>query len=264
MMKRLLFTLAVVFTFTVLFSPFVFAADSDKIISEAYDLYKKEKYEEARKLYEEALKANPDLPDLNFNTGAARFKTGEYDLAGGSFEKGMVSQDKALESRSSYNLANTKYKIAKSLINTDASGAEKLMLESLGYYKRAIDLNTRDDDAKFNYELVDKELKELKERQQQQQGQCQTPKDKSNQERQQNQQQEGQKQQEQSEQEQEKQESKEQKEEAPETSGQPQDVKEMSAEQAKMLLEGYRQEENQQGRLQDTRKGRQQEVSKDW
>ena len=137
------------------------------------------------------------------------------------------------------------------------SSAAKLLAESLGYYKRAIELNPRDNDAKFNYELVNRELKALKDKltQQQnkrQQGQGQEEK-KEQQQKQENQQQQkaGQGQ--------------EQEQQQPQSSeGQAQDLKEMSPEEAKMLLEGYRQEEAGQGKLEDTRKGQPTEATKDW
>ena len=90
MTKRVFLSLLKIFALTGLFVPLAFAADSAKIISRANDLYKKEKYEDARKLYEEALAVKPDMPALNFNAGAAQFKTGEYGKAAGSFEKGLL------------------------------------------------------------------------------------------------------------------------------------------------------------------------------
>lgn len=270
MTKRVFLLLLKIFALGGLFVPLVFAADSAKIISRANDLYQKGKYKEALKLYEDALAAKPDMPLLNFNAGAARFKTGEYEKAAGSFEKGLVSEAKNLESASSYNLANTKYSIAKSREGSDPSSAVKLLDESLGYYKRAIELNPRDNDAKFNYELVNRELKALKEKlkqQQQQQGQGgqQQQNQQSQQDKeQQNKQQQGQGQEEKKEQEQ-KQESQQQQEQQPQPAeNQPQDLKEMSPEEAKMLLEGYRQEEAGQGKLEDTRKGQPTEAAKDW
>ena len=257
MTKRVFLSLLKIFALTGLFVPLAFAADSAKIISRANDLYKKEKYEDARKLYEEALAVKPDMPALNFNAGAAQFKTGEYGKAAGSFEKGLVLEGKDLESASNYNLATAKYKIAKSIEDSNPSEAVKLLDQSLSYYKRAIELNPRDNDAKFNYELVNRELKALKDKltQQQnkrQQGQGQEEK-KEQQQKQDNQQQQkaGQGQ--------------EQEQQQPQSSeGQAQDLKEMSPEEAKMLLEGYRQEEAGQGKLEDTRKGQPTEATKDW
>lgn len=256
MIKKVFLLLLKSFALAALFVPLAFAADSAKIISRANDLYQKGKYEEALKLYEDALAQKPDMPLLNFDAGAARFKTGEYEKAAGSFEKGLVSEARNLESASSYNLGNTKYSIAKSREGSDPSSAAKLLGESLGYYKRAIELDSRDNDAKFNYELVNRELKALKEKsKQQQQQQGQGGQQQQNQQSQQDKEQ------------QDKQQQKQQQQQAgqgQEQEQQPQDLKEMSPEEAKMLLEGYRQEEAGQGELKDTRKGQPTEAAKDW
>lgn len=264
------------------FTSLASAAESAKIVNKANSLYQRQKYAEALKLYNEAFVNEKDLPALNFNRGAAQFKTGDYEKAVGSFEKGLVSEDRNLESWSNYNTANSKYEIGKLKANKDLSAAVKLLEESLGYYKRTIDLNPKDEDAKFNYELVEKELKALKEKLEQQEKEDgkQEGKEKQKQEKQpekqegQKQEQEkDQKQQEQQEQKQTPQEEKhaeqnESKEERPssqEKAGQKGELKEMRPQEAKMLLDGYRQEEEKPfGLIDDKSKGSSDEALKDW
>lgn len=87
------------------------------------------------------------------------FSQGNFDLAISNFEKALLSKDKLLESQANYNIGNSKYKLGKLKENTDLASCAKLFRQALDYYKRALDLNPHDQDAKFNYELVAKELK---------------------------------------------------------------------------------------------------------
>jgi len=260
-----------------LFTSLADAAESAKIVNKANSLYQRQKYAEALKLYNEAFVGEKDLPALNFNRGAAQFKTGNYELALGSFEKGLVSENRDLESWSNYNTANSKYEIGKLKANKDLSAAVKLLEESLGYYKRTIDLNSKDEDAKFNYELVEKELKALKEKLKQQekenqkqegQGKKEQEKDSEKQKSQKQEDKFGQGQPEQKEQKQAPQEdsqAKQNESKQEEKSGQKGELKEMLPQEAKMLLDGYRQEEERPfGLIDDKRKGSSDEVSKDW
>ncbi|MFQ5484273.1 MAG: hypothetical protein ACE5DO_02960, partial [Desulfobacterales bacterium] len=69
-----------------------------------------------------------------------------------------------LEAKAIYNLANTKYKLGNAQAKKDINGAIGLYRESLDYYRRAMEMNEKDRDAKYNHELVEKQLKVLLDR----------------------------------------------------------------------------------------------------
>lgn len=269
------------------FSSWAFGAEYDKIVRRANALYKDKKYEEALKLYQEAAENHSDQPRLNFDLGAAQFKTGDFDKAGDSFQKASTTQDRVLEAKANYNLGNAKYMAAKQKEALDLSGAVNLMAESLGYYKRALDLDVKDNDIKFNHEFVSRELKLLEEKlknepPQAQQKQSEGRKDqreegKGAKEEGRGKRDEGRGKRDEKEEESQSQrvtESEssvteasagEQKDgEAEEKAGQGKDVREMSRREARMLLDGYEQEELSQGAINDTRKSEPREVLKDW
>lgn len=114
-------------------------------------LYNNKKYVEAAKLYEAALSKDPTAGIINFNLGDTLYKKGAYDKAMNSFNKAIASGEASLVSRADYNIGNAHYRL-------------KAHETALQFYKRSIDLNPKDMDAKFNYEFVQKMLKESKDK----------------------------------------------------------------------------------------------------
>lgn len=289
------------FKFLFLYSLFIslaFAGDSAKIVSGANRLFNAGKYDEALKSYNEALISNPDSYAINYNIGTAYFKKGDYEMAISSFEKATLCSDKTLESKANYNIGNSKYKLGKLKENTELTNTVKLLREALDYYKRAIELDSNDKDAKINHELVEKELKILLDKLKQQQenkekgqNEKQEQKNKQQSENKSANQAQEQKNQEENQAEAQKQdnetkakeeqsqdetketqmnktqeENKEQTGGFNETASMPQqnESQEMSEQEAKMLLDGYRQEENAKGEIKDTTRGYPADVLKDW
>jgi tetratricopeptide (TPR) repeat protein len=231
---------------------FLFADDSVTIVNQANNLYRQKKFDQAIKLYNQAQIKSPDSAEINYNIGIAWFKKEDYNAAISFLEKATASKDKILESKANFNIANAKYKLGRLKENTGLKETISLLRQSLDYYKRAIELDPQDQDAKINHELVEKELKILLDKLKQEQ-------DQQKDEQQENKQEPAKQEQEAGQQKQEDQQVQEQQE-----PGQAEDVKEMSKEEAKMLLEGYRQEENASGMLKDDRKGGEGKVLKDW
>ncbi len=155
----------IVISFFLLFLPSsVLAASAEKEVREGNRLYKQEKYDDALAKYSSAQTELPDSGIINFNIGTAMYKKGDFQNAIDAFTKALVTEDKYLEAQANYNIANSKYKLGNLKINTDLSGAVNLYREALDYYKRAIELNQDDTEAKYNHELVEKKLKVLLDR----------------------------------------------------------------------------------------------------
>ncbi len=255
----------------------VFASPA-KAVSEGNKLYDQEKYDEAIKKYNEAKSEAPDSDIVNFNLGTTLYKKGRYQEAADAFTKAIVTKDKKLEAKTTYNIANSKYKLGSLQENADPNSAVDLYRESIDYYNRTIELDENDKDAKYNHDLVEKRLKTLLEKlknqiQQQQQNQKQDKKDnqgnkgvqeKSGQEKQDNKQQQksGNKQAETADAIDKKAEQ-EKNDQAGERGAAGEKTKAMSPEEARMLLDAYRAEEA--GAVSDHgKKGYYEEVLKDW
>ncbi len=163
------YTMNIILVIILLFSQPVlcFAESAAKAVRKGNQLYKEKKYDEAIKNYNEAQITMPDSEVVNFDTGAALYKKGDYEKAMDSFIKGLTTEDPALESKANYNIGNSKYRQAELKENTELEVAIALCREALDYYKRAIELNEKDKDAKYNHEFVEKKLKTLLEKQKQ-------------------------------------------------------------------------------------------------
>jgi Ca-activated chloride channel family protein len=142
-------------------APDLMALGDAAIVNKANRLYNEGKYEEAVNVYEEV---DTDLSEsgiAGYNKGAALYKNREYEKAAESFSGGLISSEPGLEAKASYNMGNTKYKLGNMVEPMKQGTAARLYREALDYYKRAIELDESDPDAKFNYEFVKKELHRL-------------------------------------------------------------------------------------------------------
>lgn len=282
---RMLILLMLFFFCPLIFPPALFASTA-KIVREGNRLYEEGKYDEAVNKYNSAKAEAPDNASgiINFNLGAALYKQGRYAEAVDAFTNALSEADKKLEAKAVYNTANSKYRLGSSLANTDMESAAALYRESLDYYKRAIELDEENKDAKYNLDFVEKKLKALldkmkkrKERGEDKKGkqgkqgkqENEQPDDKSGKEKQG----EGEGQQQQretgNEQTQEKVAGdktgfKEDTGETQKSAGaQAQENREMSPEEARMLLDAYGQDETGDN-LRQRKKGHYREVFKDW
>ncbi|NQT23186.1 MAG: tetratricopeptide repeat protein, partial [Candidatus Omnitrophica bacterium] len=177
-MKKALY-IAFIFGILLLFSAqFGYAASARRAVKQGNRLYEEEKFEEALKEYQKAQGKLPDSDIVNFDVGTALYKKSDYRKAVDSFTKTLITEDKDLEAGANYNIGNAKYRQGSLIENSDLEDAIRLYRESLDYYKRAIELNEEDEDAKFNYEFVEKKLEALLKKQEQQENQKEKQEDK--------------------------------------------------------------------------------------
>jgi len=174
-MKQLILLILILFLFV---SPSLAGPQAENEVKRGNLLYNKGSFEDALEKYEQALLDSPDSDIVNFNLGNALYKIKDYEKAVTHYEKSLVLDDQSLEQKASYNLGNTKYKNGIGREDTDLQGAVNLLEQSLRHYERAIELVPDDEDAKYNYEFVKKELERLKEKLKKQQQQKQSQQDK--------------------------------------------------------------------------------------
>ena len=124
-------------------------------------LYEKGGYDEALVEYNKALTDKPESAIINFNIGSARYKKGQYDEAIKAYSKALISEDRKLEASANYNIANAKFRQGQTKQAADLAGAIAEYKTALDYYKRAMELDPEDKDAKLNHEFVERMLKDL-------------------------------------------------------------------------------------------------------
>ena len=154
-----------------LFNKIIFSQD------QGLEYYSNQKFDDAKKYYEALILGNGSLPEAHFGKGAASYQLGEFDSALDSFDKSLKSSDKQVKSKAYYNLGNTFYKNNKKE-------------EAIKYYRKALELNPNDKEAKFNYELLKYQPDPPKEENQEQQEQEQQEQEQQEQEQQEQEQQE--------------------------------------------------------------------------
>ena len=119
------------------------------------DHYNNNEFEKARQYYESILIDRNDDPAANFGLGATAFQQQDYAAAMKGFETALGTDNDKLKSSAYYNMANI-------------LAQNQRLEESLAFFRKSLELNPSDLDAKINYELIKFQLQ-----QQQQQNQDQ-------------------------------------------------------------------------------------------
>jgi tetratricopeptide (TPR) repeat protein len=109
--------------------------------------YEEGKYDDARAYYEHVLKNRKQDETAQFGLGATAYQQKDMETAARSLNNVMNSDDKSLASKAMYNLGNM-------------FRDQEKMEESLALYRKSIELDPTDQDAKVNYELLKQVLQE--------------------------------------------------------------------------------------------------------
>jgi len=266
---------------TIRLLPLIFVAsllvnDGEKEGRRGNELYAQQQYDLAAEAYEGGLAVlSADAPrllryGLLNNLGAALLKSGDSAAAGEAFARALASAPEAVDvARTSYNAGN-------------ASFAAKDLESALAHYRESLLSDSENEDAKYNYEFVKRQLEQQQE--QQQGGQ---PNDQQDQERRDRDDAEGEQDQQGGEQEQEQEQEHEQEQEQgqqgaendqqPEGGQENQDAQSdessrepqqsptnLSEEEAERILQALQNEEEQLLRQVQRPKSRPRQVEKDW
>lgn len=213
-----------------------------------------------------------------YNRGIDFYNKSDYNKATEDFLKALNTENRKMEQWASFNLGNAHFQNAEKMQDKQPGDALNGYKSALKFFQRAIELDPLDKDAKYNYELTSKKIQQQEQNQQQQQ-----EKQKNQQEQGQDSQQEQQKQQEQNNQ-QKQQDSQQQSQENQQQQSQRQNEKqeqesrdsaaeqkqskprEMTKEEAQMLLENFKRSEDgpTELRLLDQQERKEQVTEKDW
>ena len=124
----------------------------------------KKKYQSAVEDYHKAEVARPSEPVIRYNLGTALYKLYQYRDAERELEQALLqAKDLTAKARILYNYGNTKYRL----------GDFEKAIEA---YKKALDLNPKDGDAKYNLEFLKSKKTQFEQKQQKQEKQNQEQK----------------------------------------------------------------------------------------
>ncbi|PIV52504.1 MAG: hypothetical protein COS17_08665 [Elusimicrobia bacterium CG02_land_8_20_14_3_00_37_13] len=118
--------------------------------------FTQQNFDEALQTYRDALIYDPESKELHLNLGSVLYKKEDYEESIKEYEKSTYSKDIILQSKSYYNMGNCLYRSGK-------------LPEAIQFYKKSLELNPKDEDAKYNIEFVQKKIKEQMNKQQGQQ-----------------------------------------------------------------------------------------------
>jgi tetratricopeptide (TPR) repeat protein len=133
-------------------------------LKEGKRLYDEGRYGESAAKFREALNEDPDSDVASFDLGAALYKSGKYAEAAEAFSRALDTDNKKLEADAVYNIGNARYMLGRAQAGSNPQAAVSLYQDALQHYKRAIELDRSNRDARYNHELVERELKVLLDR----------------------------------------------------------------------------------------------------
>lgn len=120
-------------------------------------LYKEGRFKEAAAAYEQALRSGKESARLEYNLGTALLAAGQRDEAMTTLEHAaQIADDADLRYRALFNLGLGYLQRARSSAGQDASQA---YMSALDAYRKALRLKPDELDAKWNYELANKNKK---------------------------------------------------------------------------------------------------------
>ena len=122
------------------------------------DHYNNNEFKKARQYYESILIDRNDDPAANFGVGATAFQQQYYEAAMKGFETALGTDNDKLKSSAYYNMANI-------------LAHNQRLEESLTFFRKSLELNPSDLDAKINYELIKFQLQQQQQQQNQDQNQ---------------------------------------------------------------------------------------------
>jgi Ca-activated chloride channel homolog len=152
------------------------AASQARDVKNGNVLYKKGDYAASIEKYNQALKKAPESDIINFDLGTAYYKNGDYGKTIAPLQKSLLADDVKFKQNAYYNLGNAFYKFGLTQEKGNVNAAISSLEQSLAQYESALKIAPKDEDAKFNYDIVKKELERLKQKKQEQQKQNQQQK----------------------------------------------------------------------------------------
>jgi tetratricopeptide (TPR) repeat protein len=230
----------------IVLSFFSFCISQDK----GLEYYQNQEYEEAKNYYENIIIKSGENVEAHFGSGASSYQKGDWELAKESFQETLKSSDKNLRSKAFYNLGNTFYKNNKTE-------------EAISLYRKALELNPNDKEARFNYEYLKYQKKPPEDDNKEKDKQEQEQKDEEQEQKDEEQEQKDEEQEQKDEEQEQKDEEQKQKDEEQDQAKPSNEEKDQDLKQAESILDALKQDEKIMQKKQISR-AKSRKLAKDW
>ena len=142
--------------YLLIFIIFMIGASSGFSKEKPVKMIEKGQFKEAIKHYDRVIKEHPNWTEAHFGKGVALYKEQNIEEAVKEFENSIAAKNDIQKSAAYYNLGN---------ILLDSQKPD----EALNFYRKSLELNSKDIDAKHNFELAKRMLQQQQKQQQQDQ-----------------------------------------------------------------------------------------------
>jgi Ca-activated chloride channel family protein len=132
--------------------------DREEVYDDPFEAYRDGAWQQALEGFLDLQVERPDDPRTSYDIGNVRYRIGDFAAADESFTAAAAAGDRTLRAEALYNLGNSAYRQGR-------------LEEAVELYRRALEVDPDDIDAKFNLEFVRQEIRRRQEQQQQQQQQ---------------------------------------------------------------------------------------------
>ncbi len=136
--------------------------------SKGEDAYNEGDFLTASAFYDEQLQKSPNDARLHYNYGTTAYKNNMFEDAAKEFKEALKSDDLGLQEEAYYNRGNALYQRGNETLQNDPQHSIEMWEQAAASFDGALQLNSINEDASFNLELVKKRLEELKKQQEQQ------------------------------------------------------------------------------------------------
>lgn len=105
------------------------------------DNFNSERFLEAQNYYDSILLEDSNNPKAHYGKGSSEYMLENYDNAQTSYNEALNTSEDKLRAKALYNLGNISFKNNK-------------LEEALALYRKALELDPSDDEARYNYEYI--------------------------------------------------------------------------------------------------------------
>lgn len=105
------------------------------------DNFNSERFLEAQNYYDSILLEDSNNPKAHYGKGSSEYMLKNYDNAQTSYNEALNTSEDKLRAKALYNLGNISFKNNK-------------LEEALALYRKALELDPSDDEARYNYEYI--------------------------------------------------------------------------------------------------------------